>query len=203
MWFPRRCSGTIQHLSRANTSGHSQNTINITVDSKCTCPSINFDSACLKTRLCRTTLQGDMFHFVDDSHPRDARHSQSVMTEELQKVRVKFVLQFPTCVSKTKTINLCRHQKCQALKSHPQSAAPVVTVVVVPVPFRVSDVNSAMQRWMSGVVMEEKCDARRQTEETVTRRQRDRDTPNDDCDDQSSRERQVQRQRQKRRHRRQ
>ena len=119
--FPRRCSGTIQHLSRANTSGHSQNTINVTVDSKCTCPSINFDCACLKTRLYRTILQGDMFHFVDDSHPRDARHSQSVMTEESQKLRVKFVLHFPTCVSKTKTINLCRHQKCQALKSHPQS----------------------------------------------------------------------------------
>ena len=59
----------------------------------------------------------------------------------------------------------------------------------------VSDVNSyAMQWWMTGVVVEKRCDARRQTEETLTgrqkghrERQRDRDRDNDDSDDRSTR----------------
>ena len=44
--------------------------------------------------------------FSDDSHQRDARHSHSVMTEEPQRLRLKFVLHFSTCVTKSSRLTL-------------------------------------------------------------------------------------------------
>ena len=42
------------------------------------------------------------FDFADDSNQRDGRHSHSVMTDEPQRLRAKFVLHFSTCVTKSR-----------------------------------------------------------------------------------------------------